>query len=71
MDHLRRSYSTSDLSDDGQMLTKRHRALQDEGEVLDDDEIGGLPITSRPKGNFKLLETVCFSLLHLFCSVHL
>ena len=41
MDHLRRSYSTSDLSDDGHTLTQRHRALAEEEEE-GEDELGVL-----------------------------
>lgn len=37
VDHLRRSYSTSDLSDDGHTLTQRHRALAEEEEEGEDE----------------------------------
>ncbi|XP_055884431.1 uncharacterized protein T19C3.4-like isoform X2 [Biomphalaria glabrata] len=37
VDHLRRSYSTSDLSDDGQNLVKRHEALDNQEEEEEDE----------------------------------
>ncbi|XP_035828932.1 receptor expression-enhancing protein 1 [Aplysia californica] len=39
VDHLRRSYSTSDLSDDGTGLAQRHRALGDEADGAGEDEL--------------------------------
>ena len=36
VDHLRRSYSTSDLSNDGAHLVQRHRPVDEE----DEDELG-------------------------------
>lgn len=37
VDHLRRSYSTSDLSNDGAQIVQRHRPIDDEAE--DEDEL--------------------------------